>query len=100
MTADLLVDRPRPGVLHLRLNRPSKLNAITDSMLDDLSASLAAAESDTAVRAVVLSGGSVAATDTSVRAWRSNKGAGRRVSTARRSVGTASRARSHPRSIR
>ncbi|MFO1173526.1 MAG: enoyl-CoA hydratase/isomerase family protein [Hyphomicrobiaceae bacterium] len=56
MTADLLVDRPRPGVLHLRLNRPSKLNAITDSMLDDLSASLAAAESDTAVRAVVLSG--------------------------------------------
>lgn len=56
MTAELLVDRPRPGVLHLKLNRPAKLNAITNAMLDALLASLAEAERDQEIKAVVLSG--------------------------------------------
>lgn len=56
MTSELIVEQPRPGVLHLRLNRPAKLNAITDAMLDALLASLADAELDAGVKAVVLSG--------------------------------------------
>lgn len=56
MTDDLLVDRPRPGVLHLKLNRPAKLNAITDAMLDALLAQLAEAKQDASLKAVVISG--------------------------------------------
>lgn len=56
MTDELIADRPRDGVLHLKLNRPDKLNAITDAMLDGLLSSLATAGADRDVRAVVLSG--------------------------------------------
>lgn len=56
MTDEVIAGRPRPGVLHVRLNRPAKLNAITDAMLDALLAQLAMAEPETQIRAVVLSG--------------------------------------------
>lgn len=44
------------GVLTLTLNRPERLNAITDELLDALTAALRAAEEDAAVRAIVLTG--------------------------------------------
>jgi 2-(1,2-epoxy-1,2-dihydrophenyl)acetyl-CoA isomerase len=44
------------GVLTLTLNRPERLNAINDDMLDELTASLRGADTDGAVGAVVLTG--------------------------------------------
>lgn len=43
------------AVLRLKLNRPAKKNALTRAMYDDLSAGLALASQDEAVRAVVIS---------------------------------------------
>src|SRR5258707_2757374 len=40
----LLVDRPSPGVLRARLDRPQRRNAIDASMLDELEAAFAAQE--------------------------------------------------------
>lgn len=55
----LLVDRPRPGVLRLRLNRPRRRNAIDAGLLtalrEALDAVAAPAGTDRPVRAVVLS---------------------------------------------
>ena len=56
MTEPVLLTRPRPGVLQLTLNRPAKLNAISDAMLDRLIAGIAEADADNAVRAVILAG--------------------------------------------
>ena len=47
---------PRPGVLHLTLNRPEKRNALNVEMLGALAAGLDEARSDDSVRCVVLSG--------------------------------------------
>lgn len=44
------------GVLSLRMNRPSKKNALTDAMYHALADAMEAAETDDAVRAVVLMG--------------------------------------------
>lgn len=44
------------NVAWITLNRPSKLNAITPDMLDELTQSLKKSESDTNIRAVVISG--------------------------------------------
>jgi enoyl-CoA hydratase/carnithine racemase len=44
------------GVRTITLNRPHRLNAITEELLDDLTAALAAAEADPAVAAIVLTG--------------------------------------------
>jgi enoyl-CoA hydratase/carnithine racemase len=44
------------GVAHLTLNRPQARNALSDALLDALSAALDALAADRAVRAVVLSG--------------------------------------------
>jgi enoyl-CoA hydratase/carnithine racemase len=44
------------GIAELRLNRPEKLNAINDAMLSELAAALTRAESDAAVRAIVIAG--------------------------------------------
>lgn len=56
MSDTLLRAQPSPAILHLKLNRPKKLNAITGDMLDGLIAGIAEAERDTQIRAVVLSG--------------------------------------------
>lgn len=44
------------GILHLLLNVPKKKNALTDVLRAELCEALAAAQSDTAVRAIVISG--------------------------------------------
>lgn len=44
------------AVAWLRLNRPDRLNAMNRALVDDLSAALASAEADEAVRAIVLHG--------------------------------------------
>ena len=54
---DFIVDRLRGAIWLLTLNRPAARNALTTSLLTRLAATLAAAEADKAVRAVVLTGG-------------------------------------------
>ena len=54
---EFIVDRARGAVWLLTLNRPAARNALTTPLLARLAATLAAAEADEAVRAVVLTGG-------------------------------------------
>jgi enoyl-CoA hydratase len=56
MSQTILRATPRPGVLHLTLNRPEKRNALNVEMLGALAAALEAASAEPAVRCVVLSG--------------------------------------------
>ena len=56
MTETLLVERPHPGVLVVTLNRPKRLNAINDAMRRELTETLASADEDESVKAVVLTG--------------------------------------------
>jgi 2-(1,2-epoxy-1,2-dihydrophenyl)acetyl-CoA isomerase len=44
------------GVLKITLNRPDKLNAFTDTMLDELTHAFKAADGDSSVRVVILTG--------------------------------------------
>jgi len=52
----LLVERPRPGVLLLRLNRPEQRNALATPLLEQIAATLTNASADAAIRAVVITG--------------------------------------------
>src|SRR6188472_1073101 len=54
--ADLIESDLREGVLHVRLNRPEKLNAINDAILDRLLSVTEQGRRDAKVGAVVLSG--------------------------------------------
>ena len=56
MSNNLLTHGPVKGVLLLTLNRPEALNALNTSLLGELSAALDAAETDSEVRAVVITG--------------------------------------------
>lgn len=56
MSGTVLVEDVAEGVRQLTLNRPHRLNAIVAELLDDLLAALGAAESDPAVRAIMLTG--------------------------------------------
>jgi len=60
MTTDVaappLLEARDQGILTLTLNRPERLNAITDELLDALTTAARAAEADDTVRAVVLTG--------------------------------------------
>jgi enoyl-CoA hydratase/carnithine racemase len=56
MTGTVLADNPTEGVRLITLNRPSRLNAITAELLEDLNRALSAANQDPAIRAVVLTG--------------------------------------------
>jgi enoyl-CoA hydratase/carnithine racemase len=56
MTETVLVDRPHPGVVVLRLNRPERLNAINETMRAELTQTFAALAADAAIKAVVLTG--------------------------------------------
>lgn len=53
----IIVERPEPAILLLRLNRPRQRNALSAALLCQLADALRAARSDEAVRCVVLSGG-------------------------------------------
>jgi len=52
----ITVDRPRPEVAVVTLARPTRLNAITFEMVDELHAALDAIDRDNACRVVVLTG--------------------------------------------
>ncbi len=56
MPEALIVDRNRPGIVALQLNRPRQLNAINEIMRDELAQALAEIAADTSVNAVVLTG--------------------------------------------
>lgn len=56
MPGTLELDRPRDGVVVLRLNRPERLNAINEAMRNELAGRLSDLAGDDSVRAVVLTG--------------------------------------------
>jgi enoyl-CoA hydratase len=53
---DVLVERPRPEVAVVTLNRPDSLNALTFPLVDELHATLDALDADNSCRVVVLTG--------------------------------------------
>lgn len=56
MTALVLRDSPSPGVMHLTLNRPEKLNALSKELLAELVDLLREAAADDSVGCVILTG--------------------------------------------
>jgi enoyl-CoA hydratase/carnithine racemase len=56
MTGTVLSEDPSEGVRLVTLNRPGRLNAITAELIEDLNAALGAANQDTTIRAIVLTG--------------------------------------------
>lgn len=56
MTETLIVDRDRPGIVVVQLNRPKQLNAINEVMRDELTLTFAEIAADTSVNVVVLTG--------------------------------------------
>jgi enoyl-CoA hydratase len=56
VTETLVLDRPRPGVVVLQLNRPKALNAINELMRDELAQTLTSIGADVSVDVVVLTG--------------------------------------------
>lgn len=55
MSEHILIER-QDGVLRLRLNRPDKLNALTQAMYSDLAEAIEQADADAEVRAVLIQG--------------------------------------------
>jgi enoyl-CoA hydratase len=56
VTETLTIDRPRPGVVVLQLNRPKQLNAINEVMRAELTQTLATVGADASANVVVLTG--------------------------------------------
>lgn len=56
MAETIEIDRDRPDILVLRLNRPKQLNAINEVMRDELTHTFAELATDTSVHSVVLTG--------------------------------------------
>jgi len=56
VTGTLAIDRPRPGVVVLQLNRPKQLNAINGVMRDELAQTFATIGADRSANVVVLTG--------------------------------------------
>ena len=52
----LLLETPAPGVLLIRLNRATVLNALNGHLMRELAAALQAADEDAATRAIILTG--------------------------------------------
>jgi enoyl-CoA hydratase/carnithine racemase len=52
----MLLDRPRPGVVVLTLNRPDRLNAMTDVMFAELEGAALALDGEDGLRVLVLTG--------------------------------------------
>ena len=55
--AGLLVDRPAPGVVRLRIHRPESRNALSVAVREALVAQITAAETDGNIRCIVMAGG-------------------------------------------
>ena len=56
MTGTVLTDDPLDGVRVVTLNRPTRLNAVTPELVEDLTRELRRANQDAAIRAIVLTG--------------------------------------------
>jgi len=56
VAGELLLSRPRAGVALLTLNRPEKLNALSDALLTQIAGALAELEGDGDVRVAVITG--------------------------------------------
>ncbi|MFD2189618.1 enoyl-CoA hydratase/isomerase family protein [Pistricoccus aurantiacus] len=56
MTYETLIVTSHPGVVEIHLNRPERLNAVIEQLYQELLQALAAAEADSEVRAVILTG--------------------------------------------
>lgn len=56
MTDATITTETADGVMTLTLNRPDRLNAFTQTMLDDMLAALDAADADDSVRAIIVTG--------------------------------------------
>lgn len=56
MSEDVILSRAE-GVMRIVMNRPQKKNALTGAMYDAMSAAMAEAEADEAIRAILLEGG-------------------------------------------
>ena len=53
---NIIVSKPRPGVMLIALNRPKNLNALSRDLLREMAATLNEAEFDDSVRCVVITG--------------------------------------------
>ena len=53
---DISLSRPEDGIAIITLNRPSKYNAVSDDMLNDIRAALQELRDDSAVRVVIVTG--------------------------------------------
>lgn len=56
MQANTVIYQSRGGIAEIRLNRPERLNAVTQQLYDELNAALGAAEADSEVRVLLLTG--------------------------------------------
>jgi 2-(1,2-epoxy-1,2-dihydrophenyl)acetyl-CoA isomerase len=56
MSYQSILYEPSDRVLKITLNRPDKLNALTDAMLQELQQAFAAAANDRSIRSVILTG--------------------------------------------
>lgn len=56
MAENLLLETHPNGILSIQLNRPDKLNALNESLIDELSACFKQAQNDKAIKAVLISG--------------------------------------------
>ena len=56
MQANTIIYQSRGGIAEIRLNRPERLNAVTQQLYDELNAALGAAEADSEVRVLLLTG--------------------------------------------
>lgn len=54
--ADVLLGHPAPGVAEVRLNRPAKLNALTEEMYRSLTEMFSRLHEDASIRAIIISG--------------------------------------------
>ena len=56
MASLVLLGRPENGIAVMTLNRPDKLNALSEEMLDQIGAQLDAVENDPSIRVLILTG--------------------------------------------
>lgn len=56
MHTETIIYQASGGIAEIRLNRPERLNAVTQELYDELNAALAVAEADSDVRVVLLTG--------------------------------------------
>jgi hypothetical protein len=56
MQSETIIYRSADGIAEIRLNRPERLNAVTQQLYDEVNAALGVAEADRDVRVVLLTG--------------------------------------------